>query len=101
PVRLVLVVELVAERALRGVEDDGEVGRPVLAVEAVGQLPQHGRVTVDRADVEAELVGQRRQHVEGAEYVGRAVDEIEVRGGHWRCLTCSLSDGERRNNARR
>ena len=68
----------------RRVEDDGEMGRPVLLVEAVGELPEHRRIAVDRADVEAVLVGQRRQPVEGAEDVGRAVDEIEMRGRHGR-----------------
>ena len=82
PVGLVLVVHLVAERALRGVEDDREMGRAVGLVEPVRQLPQHGRVAVDRADIEPELVGQRRQPVEGAEDIAGAVDEIEMLGGH-------------------
>ena len=54
---------------------------PSALLRLVGQLPQHRRVAVDRADIEAVLVGQRRQPVEGAEDVGRAVDEIEMRGG--------------------
>ena len=77
-VRLVLVVHLVAERMLRLVEDDRHVGRPVGLVQPVGQLPQHGRIAIDRADGSAVAVGQRRQPVIGAENVARPVDEIEV-----------------------
>ena len=82
PVRLILVVHLVAERAFRRVQDDGEMGRPVRLVEAVGELPEHGRIAIDRADIQAVLVGQRRQPMESAEDVGRTVDEIEMWGRH-------------------
>ena len=58
------------------------MGRAVGLVEPVRQLPQHGRIAVDRADIEPELVGQRRQPVEGAKDIAGAVDEVEVLGGH-------------------
>ena len=77
-VRLVLVVHCVAEGVLRLVEDDRHVGRPVGLVEPVGELPQHGRVAIDRADIQAVPVGQRRQPVIGAKDVARPVDEVEM-----------------------
>ena len=81
PVRLVLVVHLVAVRLLRRVEDHRHVRRPVGLVEAVGELPQHRRIAIDRARRLAVPVRQRRQPVIGAEDVARPVDEIEVRAG--------------------
>ena len=68
-------------RLLRRVEDHRHVGRPVGLVEAVGELPQHRRIAIDRARRLAVPVGQRRQPVIGAEDVARPVDEIEVRLG--------------------
>ena len=59
------------------------MGRPVRLVEALGELPEHGRIAIDRADIEPVLVGQRRQPVISAEDVGRTVDEIEM-GRHER-----------------
>jgi hypothetical protein len=58
------------------------MGRAFLLVEAFGQLPEHGRVAVDRADIEAVLVGERRQPVIGAEDIAGAVDKVEMLGGH-------------------
>ena len=86
PVRLVLVVHLVAEGLLRRVEDHRHVGRPVGLVEPVGELPQHRRIAIDRARRRPVAVGQRRQPVIGAEDVARPIDEVEVgrRGGGWR-----------------
>src|SRR3712207_8076961 len=46
--RLILIVALVPEGLLARIEDDREVGRPLLLVEALGELPQHRRVAVDR-----------------------------------------------------
>ena len=87
PVRLVVLVDLVAEGLLRGVEDDGEMGRRLGGLRLAQQLPQHGAEAVHGADRQA--VGgarQRRQRVEGAEDVARAVDEIDV---------AALDDGRR------
>ena len=52
------------------VEDHGEVGRAVGLVQVVGELPQHRRVAVDRADRRAMRVGQRRQAMIGAKDIG-------------------------------
>jgi hypothetical protein len=79
---LVAVIHRVAERALGRIENDGEMGGPFGLAEVLGELPQHRRIAIDRADVEAVLVGQRRQPMEGAENIAGAVDEIEVRGRH-------------------
>ncbi len=78
-VRLVLVVHRIAEGLLRLVEDHRHVRRPVGLVEAVGELPQHRRIAIDRACRLAVAVGQRRQPVIGAKDVARSVNEIEVR----------------------
>ena len=78
PVRLVLVVYLVAERVARLVENHREVRRAFRLVEIFGQLPQHGGVAVDRADRRAFGVSEGRQSVIGTENVGGSVDEIEV-----------------------
>ena len=78
-VGLVLIVDLVAEALARLVEDDGQMGRAVGLVQVVGQLPQHGGVAIDRADRRPFGIGQRREAMVGAEDIGRAVDEIEMR----------------------
>ncbi len=77
--RLVVLVDLVAERLLAGVEDDGQMRRPAALAGVLQQLPQHGAEAVHGADRQA--VGrarQRRQRVEGAEDVARAVDQVDV-----------------------
>ena len=78
PIRLVLVVEIVAEAVAALVENHREVRRPVRLVQVFSQLPQHRGVAVDRADRRALRVGQRRQAVIGAENVGRSVDQVEM-----------------------
>ena len=81
-VRLVLVVELVAEGGRGMVEDDGEMRRRDAdrrVARFLDQLPQHVAETGDGADRHAVgLARQRRQRVVGAEDVGRAVDEEEM-----------------------
>ncbi len=72
--RLVLVVELVAEAHARAVEDDGEV----VGVGLLQQLEEHVAIAQHRADRRAVGAGQRRQRVIGAEDVAGAVDEIDV-----------------------
>src|SRR5690606_19030545 len=90
PVGLVLVVERVAEAGRTLVEDHREMCRTVRLVELVGQLPQHRRVAVDRADRHAVRVGQRRQPVIRAEDVGRTVDQVEMLLFGHRCLLAAL-----------
>ncbi len=80
PVRLILVVHVVAEGLGRLVEDHRHMGRPVGGVDLVHQLPQHGGIAIDRPDRLAMLVRQRRQAVIGAKDIAGAVDEIEM--GH-------------------
>ncbi len=86
-VRLVVLVDLVAERLLAVVEYDGEVRGPARPPGVLQQLPQHGAKAVHGADGQA--VGgarQGRQRMEGAEDVARAVDEVDV---------AALDDGNR------
>ncbi len=81
PVRLVVGVDLVAERDGRVVEDHREMGRR-LAVGLAQQLPQHVAEAVHGPDRQAvRLARQRRQGVVGAEDVGGAVDEVDVVAG--------------------
>ena len=54
---------------------------PSALLRLVGELPQHRRIAIDRADGVTVPVGQRRQPVIGAEDVARAVDQIEMRAG--------------------
>ncbi len=77
-VGLVAVEHLVAERVRGGVENDGEMRRP-LGAEARDHLVQHAAEAGDRADRQAiGGAGQRRQRVVGPEDIGRAVDQIEM-----------------------
>ena len=81
-VRLVGLVERLAEGLRRIVEDDGEMGGRDAdrGVAGVGQqLPQHVAEAGDRADRQAVgFARQRRKRVEGAEDEARAVDEEKV-----------------------
>ena len=78
PVRLILVVDVVAERLAAMVQDDREVRRPVGVVQVLGELPEHRGVAIDRANRHALRVRQRRQAVIGAEDVAGAIDQIEM-----------------------
>ena len=79
PVRLVVLVELVAERVLGLVEDDREMRRLVLRLHVAQQLPQHVAEAEHGIDLQAvRLAVQRRQRVIGAENVARAVDQKDV-----------------------
>ncbi len=83
--RLVVLVDLVAECLLRGIEDDREMGRRFRCLGLAQQLPQHGTEAMhgtDRQPVRGTRQG--RQRVEGAEDVARSVDEVDV---------ASLDDG--------
>ena len=78
--RLVLGIELVAERDLRLVEDDRQMGRPVLLrLHVAEQLPQHVAEAEHGIDLQpVGLAVERRQRVIGAENVGGAVDQEDV-----------------------
>ena len=79
--RLILIVHLVAEGVLGGVEDHREMGRAVGLVQLLGELPQHRRIAIDRPGRLAVLVGELGQDVIGAEDIARAIDEVEMRHG--------------------
>ena len=86
-VRLVVLVDLLAEGLLRRVEDDGEMGRCLGGLRLAQELPQHGAEPVHGTDRQpVRRPRQRRQRVEGAEDVARAVDEVDV---------AALGDGRR------
>ena len=74
-VGLVLVVDLVAEGHLAGIEDHGDVVDLGL-VQKVGD--QHAAEAVDGVDRHAVGPRHRRQRMVGAEQVARAVDQVEV-----------------------
>ena len=79
PVRLVVGIELVAEGDFRLVEDDGQMGRPVVRRHVAQQLPQH--VAEAEHGIDLQPVGfavQRRQRVIGAENIGGTVDQKDV-----------------------
>ena len=79
PVRLVVGIELVAEGDFGFVEDDGEVGRPVVRRHLAQQLPQH--VAKAEHGIDLQPVGfavQRRQRVIGAENIRGTVDQKDV-----------------------
>ena len=79
PVRLVVGIELVAERDLGLVEDDRQMRRPVVLGHVAQQLPQH--VAEAEHGIDLQPVGfavQRRQRVIGAENVGGTVDQKDM-----------------------
>jgi hypothetical protein len=78
PLRLVFVIEVVAEGVRALVQHHRQMGRPLRLVERIGKLPQHRRIAIDGADIEALAVGERRQLVIGAEDVSAAIDQIEM-----------------------
>jgi hypothetical protein len=78
-VRLVVGIELVAESDFGFVEDDGEVGRPVVRRHIAQQLPQH--IAEAKHGVDLQPIGfavQRRQRVIGAKNIGGTVDQKDV-----------------------
>ena len=78
-VRLVLRIDLVAERGLAGIEDHGEMRRRFGAFHVLQELPQHVAVAGDGACGQAVgFAGQRRQRVIGAEEIARSVDQVEM-----------------------
>ena len=74
PVRLVLVVDLVAEGLAAGIEDDGQM----IGAGIVHQPHQHRGEAEHRIGRRAVRARHRRQGVEGAEDIARAVDQIEI-----------------------
>ena len=77
--RLVFGIKIVAEGVRAIIEDHRHMRRAVGGVQIVDQLPQHRRVAIDRANRLPMLVGERRKAMIGAEDIGRAIDEEEVR----------------------
>ncbi len=78
-VRLVVGIELVAERLLGKVEDHRKMGRRAELAGLAQQLPQHAAEAVHGADGKpVGGAGEGRQGVKGAEDVARAVDQIDV-----------------------
>ena len=76
---LVLGIHLVAERPLRFVEHDRQVGWPLLRLHVAQELPQHVAETQHGIDLQAvRFPVKRRQCVIGAEDVGRSVDQEHV-----------------------
>ena len=82
-VRLILIVQIVAEGLARLVEDDRHVRRPIGLVQFIGQFPQHRGIAVNGTDRLAMNVGERREAVIGAEDIPRAIDKIEMRHCGW------------------
>ncbi len=79
PVRLVIGIKLVAEGDFRLVEDDGQMGRPVVRRHLAQQLPQH--VAEAEHGIDLQPVGfavQGRQRVIGAENIGGTVDQKDM-----------------------
>ena len=76
--RLVLIEELVAEGAARGVEHHRDPLRRLL----LHQLVQHVEHAEHRPGRLALRVRERRQSVEGAVQIRRAVDQEQFAGGH-------------------
>src|SRR3546814_16056702 len=77
-VLIILVVYVVAERLAAMIENDGEMRRPVGVVQILGELPEHRRIAINRADGPAIRVRQRRQAVIGAGDVAGAIAQIEM-----------------------
>ena len=71
-------VNVVAKGAARLVENHRQMRGPFRLVEVIGQFPQHGRVTVNRAHRRAFRIGQRGQAMIRPKNVGGTVDEVEV-----------------------
>ena len=89
PVRLVVGIELVAERDLGFVEDDRQMRRPVILGHVAEQLPQHVAEAEHGIDLQpVGLAVQGRQRVIGAENVGGTVDQEDMvaLAGCWRGL---------------
>ena len=79
PVRLVLVVHIVAERVAALVEHHRHMGRRVGAGVVLDIPLEHVAEPADRPDGQpVGLARQRRQRVVGAEDIGRAVDEVQM-----------------------
>ena len=79
PVRLVVGIDLGAERLLRLVEHHRQMGRLLLRLHVAQELPQHVAEAEHGVDLQAvRLAGERRQRVIGAENVAGAVDQKDV-----------------------
>ncbi len=75
-VRLVVGIQLVAEGDFGLVEDDRQMGRPIVRRHVAQQLPQH--VAEAEHGIDLQAIGfavERRQRVIGAKNIGGAVDQ--------------------------
>ena len=82
PLRLVLVVESIAECGGGMVHDNRQMGRLFPRHAFAHQFPHHVAEARHRADRQpVGLAGERRQRVIGAENIGRAIDKKEVAAG--------------------
>ena len=82
PLRLVLRVDLVAERLRGMIEDHREVGGLLARLRLLQQLPQHVAEALHGADGQAVgLACQGRERVVGAENIPRTIDEVEMVAG--------------------
>ena len=78
-VRLVFLVDFVAEGLFAGVENHRQMGRLLRTFHVLQQLPQHVAVAGHRAGRQAVgLAGQRRKRVIGPEQVTGTINQIEV-----------------------
>ena len=79
PVRLVVGIEIVAERVATLVEYAGKMGGAFVAFQLFQKLPEHVAEAGDRADRQAVRgAAQRGKGVEGAEDIGARIDQVEV-----------------------
>jgi hypothetical protein len=78
PVRLVLVVHLIAEGLAGMVEDHRQVRGRILALQILQKLPQHVAEPLHRPHRRPVCPRQRRQRMIGPENIARPVDQIEM-----------------------
>ena len=81
-VGLVGIIECIAECFGGMIENDGEVGGPLASDRVAQEFPDHVAEARNRADGQlVRFARQRRQRMEGAENIGRAIDEKDVIAG--------------------
>ena len=82
PLRLVLRIDVVAERLGGMIEDHREVGRLLAGLRLLQQLPQHVAEALHGADGQpVGLARQGRERVVGTENIPRTIDEVEMVAG--------------------
>ena len=76
--RLILVVNAVAEGLAGFIQHHRHVRWTIGLVQIVRQFPQHRGIAIDCTNGFTMLVGERRQPVIGPENIGGAVNEVEM-----------------------